>query len=221
MEGSEASAREALSTEKAFEEERLPAWSEQITVRSVVLSSALGLFLSFIVMKLNLTSGIVPSLKMSAGLLAFFLMKTWTSALERCGVFPKPFSRQENTVVQTCVISCSSIAFSGGFGTYILSMSKKIAVDEAKTSINVEEPSLGRIIAFLFLVSFVGLFSIVPLRKIMIISYKLTYQTCLPSDFDSFHAWSPIDGFRLFLPRLIFSKYYTGSAPDSMCMSEV
>ncbi|KAF8772227.1 hypothetical protein HU200_005942 [Digitaria exilis] len=130
-------------------------------------------------MKLNLTSGIVPSLNMSAGLLAFFLMKTWTSALERCGIFPKPFTRQENTVVQTCVISCSSIAFSGGFGTYILGMSKKIAegFDEAKTSINVEEPSLGRIIAFLFLVSFVGLFSIVPLRKIMIISYKLTYPS--------------------------------------------
>jgi uncharacterized oligopeptide transporter (OPT) family protein len=58
-------------------------------------------------------------------------------------------------------------------------MSKKIAegFDEAKTSINVEEPSLGRLIAFLFLVSFVGLFSIVPLRKIMIISYKLTYPS--------------------------------------------
>lgn len=110
---SEAAAREALSTEKAFEREKLPAWSEQITVRSVVVSTALGLFLSFIVMKLNLTSGIVPSLNMSAGLLAFFLMKTWTSALERCGIFPKPFTRQENTVVQTCVISCSSIAFSG------------------------------------------------------------------------------------------------------------
>ncbi|KAL5227147.1 hypothetical protein ABZP36_015412 [Zizania latifolia] len=58
-------------------------------------------------------------------------------------------------------------------------MSRKIAegFDEAKTSINVEEPSLGRLIAFLFLVSFVGLFSIVPLRKIMIISYKLTYPS--------------------------------------------
>ncbi|KAF0934956.1 hypothetical protein E2562_029486 [Oryza meyeriana var. granulata] len=171
--------REVISTEKAFEGKALPAWSEQITVRSVVVSAALGFFLSFIVMKLNLTSGIVPSLNVSAGLLAFFLMKTWTSALERCGIFPKPFTRQENTVVQTCVISCSSIAFSGGFGTYILGMSKKIAegFDEAKTSINVEEPSLGRLIAFLFLVSFVGLFSIVPLRKIMIISYKLTYPS--------------------------------------------
>uniref|UniRef100_A0A0E0CDW4 Uncharacterized protein n=1 Tax=Oryza meridionalis TaxID=40149 RepID=A0A0E0CDW4_9ORYZ len=171
----------SVSTEKAFEGKALPAWSEQITVRSLVVSALLGMFLSFIVMKLNLTSGIVPSLNVSAGLLAFFLMKTWTSALERCGVFPKPFTRQENTVVQTCVISCSSIAFSGGFGTYILGMSKKIAEGfdeaEAKTSINVEEPSLGRLIAFLFLVSFVGLFSIVPLRKIMIISYKLTYPS--------------------------------------------
>ncbi|KQJ92906.1 hypothetical protein BRADI_3g01520v3 [Brachypodium distachyon] len=165
--------------EKAFESKALPPWNEQITLRSMVVSAFLGLFLSFIVMKLNLTSGIVPSLNVSAGLLAFFLMKTWTSALERCGVFPRPFTRQENTVVQTCVISCSSIAFSGGFGTYILGMSRKIAegFDEARTSVNVEEPSLGRLIAYLFLVSFVGLFSIVPLRKIMIISYRLTYPS--------------------------------------------
>ena len=29
---------------------------------------------------------------------------------------------QENTVVQTCVVACSSLAFSGGFGCYLLSM---------------------------------------------------------------------------------------------------
>lgn len=171
--------REAISLEKAFEGKTLPTWNEQITVRAVVVSAGLGTFLSFIVMKLNITSGIVPSLNVSAGLLAFFMMKTWTSALERCGVFPRPFTRQENTVVQTCVISCSSIAFSGGFGTYILGMSRKIAkgFDEANNTMNVEEPSLWRVMAYLFLVSFVGLFSIVPLRKIMIISYRLTYPS--------------------------------------------
>ncbi|KAM3317364.1 hypothetical protein ACQJBY_035169 [Aegilops geniculata] len=171
--------REAISLEKAFEGKTLPTWNEQITLRAVVVSAGLGTFLSFIVMKLNITSGIVPSLNVSAGLLAFFMMKTWTSALERCGVFPRPFTRQENTVVQTCVISCSSIAFSGGFGTYILGMSRKIAkgFDEANNTMNVEEPSLWRVMAYLFLVSFVGLFSIVPLRKIMIISYRLTYPS--------------------------------------------
>lgn len=29
---------------------------------------------------------------------------------------------QENTVVQTCVVACSSLAFAGGFGCYLLSM---------------------------------------------------------------------------------------------------
>jgi len=29
---------------------------------------------------------------------------------------------QENTVVQTCVVACYSLAFAGGFGCYLLSM---------------------------------------------------------------------------------------------------
>ena len=29
---------------------------------------------------------------------------------------------QENTVVQTCVVSCYSLSFAGGFGCYLLSM---------------------------------------------------------------------------------------------------
>lgn len=32
---------------------------------------------------------------------------------------------QENTVVQTCVVACSSLAFAGGFGCYLLSMDQQ------------------------------------------------------------------------------------------------
>ena len=57
---------------------------------------------------------------------------------------------------------------SGGTASYLLGMSGRIAAqaDEASNPINVKNLSLGWMIGFLFLVSFVGLFSIVPLRKV-------------------------------------------------------
>ncbi|CAN6476173.1 unnamed protein product [Victoria cruziana] len=66
---------------------------------------------SVIVMKLNLTTGIIPSLNVTAGLLGFFI-KMWTMLLEKSGLLKQLFTRQENTVIQTCVVACSDIAFS-------------------------------------------------------------------------------------------------------------
>ncbi|KAL5215220.1 hypothetical protein ABZP36_004372 [Zizania latifolia] len=68
---------------------------------------------------------------------------------------------------------------SGGFGHYLLAMSERIAgqATEANDAQNIKNPHLGWIIGFLFLVSFIGLFGLVPLRKIMIIDYKLTYPS--------------------------------------------
>jgi len=95
------------------------------------------------------------------------------------GLLRQPFTRQENTVIQTCVVAAYDIAFSGGFGSYILAMSDKIAAmsTEANDAQNIKNPQLGWIIGFLFLVSFIGLFGLVPLRKIMIVDYKLTYPS--------------------------------------------
>lgn len=58
--------------------------------------------------------------------------------------------------------------FSGGTASYLLGMSARVAsqADEGNTPINVKNLSLGWMIGFLFAVSFVGLFSIVPLRKV-------------------------------------------------------
>ncbi|RDY10659.1 putative metal-nicotianamine transporter YSL7, partial [Mucuna pruriens] len=50
-------------------------------------------------------------------------------------------------------------------------------VDGGNTPINTKTLSLGWMFGFLFAVSFVGLFSIVPLRKLMILKYKLTYPS--------------------------------------------
>ncbi|RYB98278.1 hypothetical protein EUU22_22360, partial [Ciceribacter ferrooxidans] len=52
-------------------------------------------------------------LNISAALLAFLALRGWTRALERLGFSPRPFTRQENTVVQTCAVACYTIAFGG------------------------------------------------------------------------------------------------------------
>ncbi|EYU25659.1 hypothetical protein MIMGU_mgv1a018719mg, partial [Erythranthe guttata] len=100
------------STEKTFEGTEVPTWQKQLTVRAFVVSFVLGILFTFIVMKLNLTTGIIPSLNVSAGLLGFFFVKTWTKFLEKSGLLKQPFTRQENTVIQTCVVATSGIAFS-------------------------------------------------------------------------------------------------------------
>lgn len=53
----------------------------------------------------------------------------------------------------------------GGFGTYLFGMSERIA-HKASGSRDFKDPSLGWMIGFLFVVSFLGLFSVVPLRKV-------------------------------------------------------
>ncbi|CAL9109050.1 unnamed protein product [Musa textilis] len=169
----------AVSVERAFEGQRVPGWREQLTVRALVVSFFLSVMFSVIVMKLNLTTGIIPSLNVAAGLLGFFFVKLWTKGLESTGLFRTPFTRQENTVIQTCVVAAYGLAFSGGFGSYIFGMSSKIAdqATEENNSQNIKDPKLGWMIGFMFVVSFIGLFSVVPLRKIMIIDYKLIYPS--------------------------------------------
>ncbi|CAN6249427.1 unnamed protein product [Urochloa humidicola] len=168
-----------VSVEQAFADKPVPSWSEQLTVRAFVVGALLSLLFSVIVMKLNLTTGIIPSLNVSASLLSFFLVRLWTKAIESMGLLKQPFTRQENTVIQTCVVSAYGIAFSGGFGSYLFGMSSTIAkqATEANDALNIKDPHLGWMIGFMFLVSFVGLFALVPLRKIMIVDYKLTYPS--------------------------------------------
>jgi hypothetical protein len=111
----------AVSVERVFEGRVVPGWREQLTVRAVAVSALLGAMFSVIVMKLNLTTGIIPSLNVSAGLLGFFFLTSWTKLLDKAGVANvRPFTRQENTVVQTCVVACSGIAFSGTHAGRIL-----------------------------------------------------------------------------------------------------
>ncbi|KAG9452610.1 hypothetical protein H6P81_005514 [Aristolochia fimbriata] len=161
---------------------RIPPWSKQITVRGLFASLVIGVIYSVIVMKLNLTTGLVPSLNVSAALLAFVFLRTWTKLLNKAGILSTPFTRQENTVVQTCAVACYSIAVGGGFGSYLLGLNKKTyeqaGVDtEGNAPGSYKEPGVGWMTGFLFATCFVGLLALVPLRKIMIIDYQLTYPS--------------------------------------------
>ncbi|MQL80674.1 hypothetical protein Taro_013100, partial [Colocasia esculenta] len=191
---------------------KVPHWREQITVRGLVVSALLGALFCIISHKLNLTSGVIPGFNVAAGLLGFFFVKSWTEFLSKLGIFTFPFTPQENTVIQTCVVACYGISASGnwpsvdvlcvdfacasgGFGSYILSMDQRtyelIGADyPGNRAEDVKNPTLGWMIGFTFVVSFLGLFSLVPLRKAMIIDYKLTYPsgTATALLINSFHT---------------------------------
>ncbi|KAJ4710426.1 Oligopeptide transporter [Melia azedarach] len=182
----------AVMIEDAFKSTPVPSWGQQITVRAMMTSAILSVVFNFIVCKLNLTTGVIPSLNVAAGLLGFALVKCWTRLLEKFGMLRQPFTRQENTVIQTCIVASSGIAFSSGTASYLLGMSPKIAAqaDGGNTPANVKVLSPYWMMAFLFAVSFVGLFSIVPLRKMMILKYKLTYPSGTATAYliNSFHT---------------------------------
>ncbi|RAL49740.1 hypothetical protein DM860_002031 [Cuscuta australis] len=177
------------------EEEKIPDWKEQITIRGLVVSAALGTLFCVITHKLNLTVGIIPSLNVAAGLLGFFFVKTLTGLLSRFNFSVQPFTRQENTVIQTCVVACYGLAFSGGFGSYLLSMDEKtyqlIGQDyPGNRAEDVKNPGLLWMMGFIFVVSFLGLFSVVPLRKVMVLDNKLIYPsgTATAMLINSFHT---------------------------------
>ncbi|KAL6004393.1 Metal-nicotianamine transporter ysl3 [Asimina triloba] len=173
-----------LEEQRRLQEElvSVPPWNKQITLRGIVASFVIAVLYSVIIMKLNLTTGLVPPLNVSAALLAFVFIRLWTKLLKKAGIMTTPFTRQENIVVQTCAVACYSIALGGGFGSYLLALGRKTyelaGVDtEGNAPGSYKNPGIGWMTSFLFVVSFVGLLSLVPLRKIMIIDYKLTYPT--------------------------------------------
>nr|XP_043617878.1 probable metal-nicotianamine transporter YSL6 [Erigeron canadensis] len=177
--------------------ETIPEWKHQITSRGLFVSSFLGSLFCIITHRINLTVGIIPSLNVAAGLLGFFFIKSWTTFLEKLGFHAPPFTRQENTVIQTCVVACYGIASSAGFGSYLLAMDERtynlIGPDyPGNRAEDVKNPGLLWMTGFIIVVSFLGLFSVVPLRKVMVMDFKLTYPsgTATAMLINSFHTIS-------------------------------
>ncbi|XP_031398449.1 probable metal-nicotianamine transporter YSL5 [Punica granatum] len=97
------------SVEKVFAaQEAVPSWKDQLTFRSFVIGFLLTILITFIKVKVSLNTEIIPSLNVCAGLLGYFCLKVWTQCSSQL-----PFTRQENSVIQTCVVAGSGIAFSG------------------------------------------------------------------------------------------------------------
>ncbi|XP_039009891.1 probable metal-nicotianamine transporter YSL6 [Hibiscus syriacus] len=176
------------------ESERVPEWKDHITIRGLVVSALLGTLFCIITHKMNLTAGMFPTLNVGAELLGYFFVKSWTGFLSKFGFRVSPFTKQENTVIQTCVVACYGLAFNGGFGSYLIAMDERtynrIGVDyPGNRAEDVKNPGIGWMMGFLFAVSFLGLFSVAPLRKIMVLDYKLTYPSGTASAMliNSFH----------------------------------
>lgn len=112
MDAIEGGGDDEAALERAFEEMSVPPWQKQITVRAMVTSLILSVVFNVIVCKLNLSTGVIPSLNVAAGLLGFATVKAYTVTIGKCGLLKQRFTRQENTVIQTCVVASSGIAFS-------------------------------------------------------------------------------------------------------------
>ncbi|GAV68722.1 LOW QUALITY PROTEIN: OPT domain-containing protein, partial [Cephalotus follicularis] len=188
-------------------------WTKQITVRGILVSIIIGSIYSIIAMKLSLTTGVIPNLNVSAALLAFLFIRTWTTTLQKAGFVVKPFTRQENTMIQTCSVACYSIALGGGFGSYLLAMNKKTyefagVNTEGNSLKGVKNPAFGWMAGYLFVVCFVGLFVLIPLRKIMIIDQKLTYPSGLATAvlINGFHSQG--DKMAKTLSKLIATTFF-------------
>ncbi|KAH9685654.1 metal-nicotianamine transporter YSL3 [Citrus sinensis] len=158
---------EEMELEQIQEQEedtkRIPPWTKHMTIRGLIVSLAIGI-------------------NVSAALLAFVFVRTWIKLLHKAGIVSTPFTRQENTIIQTCATACYSIAVGGGFGSYLLGLNRKTylqaGVDTPGNNPNsTKEPEIGWMTGFLFVTCFVGLLALVPLRKIMVIDYKLTYPS--------------------------------------------
>ena len=157
-------------------------WREQVTARSIVFGTILGVIFSIITQKLNLTAGIIPSLGMAATLLGFFTVNAWSAVLKRLGFLERPFTPPENTVMQTCISACAGAAFSGGFGSFLIAMDEQSYLNvgvgaPGNRPEDVYNPTLGRTIPYMFCISFVGIFMLVQLRKRFLIDYDLPYPS--------------------------------------------
>ena len=99
-----------------FKDTEVLSWKKQITITFMVTSFVvLSLFFNFIVCKLSLTLGYIPSLHVLARCLEFIIVKFYIVMLDKCGLLKLPFTRQENTIIQTFLNASFGVAFNSMF----------------------------------------------------------------------------------------------------------
>eukprot|EP00195_Chlamydomonas_chlamydogama_P012501 CAMPEP_0202916382 /NCGR_PEP_ID=MMETSP1392-20130828/68467_1 /ASSEMBLY_ACC=CAM_ASM_000868 /TAXON_ID=225041 /ORGANISM="Chlamydomonas chlamydogama, Strain SAG 11-48b" /LENGTH=378 /DNA_ID=CAMNT_0049608799 /DNA_START=12 /DNA_END=1145 /DNA_ORIENTATION=+ len=160
--------------------ESLPTWKDQLTVRGALIGAGLGAVFCIVVHKLMLTAGLFPTFNTAAGLLSFVFLKASSAFTTKLGIKQPVLGAQENTVVQTFIIACCNIAFSGGFSLQLNALSYStykildMPGDNPKATF---EPTMSKTIPLLICISVIGVFTVVFLRKLFIIDYQLPYPS--------------------------------------------
>ena len=77
-----------------------------VQIRALITGAVIGTIFSIIVHKLNLTTGIVPSLNIAAGLLGFIFLRSWTVLLKSCGITPHEFTPQACPLIPLLSLKC-------------------------------------------------------------------------------------------------------------------
>ena len=157
----------------------------------MVAALLIGFIYTVIVLKLVLTTGLLPTMNVSAALLSFLALRGWTRLLDRFGIVSRPFTRQENTIVQTCGVACYTIAFAGGFGSTLLGLNKKTYELAGDSPGNVpgswKEPRIGWMTGLLLACCFGGLLTLIPLRQVSFfwLPSSFSYMLCALCCYDT------------------------------------
>nr|CAB3461891.1 unnamed protein product [Digitaria exilis] len=170
----------APSVERAFEGQPYPGYWGQVTLRSMLVAVVLGAMFSLMTIRIYMQVGIVGAFNMPMNILSFVTIKSLVSLMRRCGINASPFTRQENIFLQTSAITCVNVALSSGLATYTIAMTSAVA---KALSPNPDERdilydlTMGKYGVFLLITGLVGITSMLPLVKIMIVDYRLLFPT--------------------------------------------
>ncbi|KAJ0966836.1 hypothetical protein J5N97_023753 [Dioscorea zingiberensis] len=156
-----------LSVDHGSEGIDIHGWKEQLTLRVFIIGFIVGSFLTIILMKLSLSFSFTVPFNLQIAPLSLILLQTLITALDSSGLFKNPTTRQEITAMQGCVVGFASIVYYGSFADYLFAMSELMAKEfkTGRDENNWTTLKPGWIIIYLFLVCFIGLFTIIPAAK--------------------------------------------------------
>ncbi|RHY02174.1 hypothetical protein DYB25_011867 [Aphanomyces astaci] len=149
----------------------------QVTVKSLVVGTIIGSFLSVLGMYYGLKVGVVPSLNVLAGVGGFML----TNWLLKIKLFHGYFSVQENVVIQTCAVACYSLASQGGFASGVLALTQNVYEDvgekKGNNASDVVDVTWTKAFGWCISIALFGFFISFPLRRKMIIESRLLFPS--------------------------------------------
>jgi len=214
MQGSRAKKQFAVHPEdgvRMSEEERIKeglnsfGWvTGHFNLITVFLGTIIGTLMNLIVLKLNLTVGVIPSLNVPAALMGFMILKSLTKTIVQLFEAPLKATVQQITVLQTFAVAQGLMAFYLGYGGYYTALDMTSALVSNGCPLNVTidmnasqvpaecniaevqreyeegqiiQPVYGKLIATGVVTCFGGLFLLVKLRYLMIAKLGLVYPS--------------------------------------------